>query len=92
MVTGSPNRRFFFLVSCVPSKYIHFAHLSRVVQRCSVKQGASVLVVVQIAVKIVWDVADVYAFSEIICLGTLTAHLESSSFISSSSSFSDFTT
>lgn len=56
------------------------------------KQGAQLLVVVQIAVKIVWDVDDVYAFFEIICLGTLTAHLESSSFISSSSSFSDFTT
>lgn len=56
------------------------------------KQGAQLLVVVQIAVKIVWDVDDVDAFFEIICLGTLTAHLESSSFISSSSSFSDFTT
>lgn len=56
------------------------------------KQGAQLLVVVQIAVKIVWDVDDVYAFFEIICLGTLMAHLESSSFISSSSSFSDFTT
>lgn len=56
------------------------------------KQGAQLLVVVQIAVMKVWDVDDVYAFFEIICLGTLTAHLESSSFISSSSSFSDFTT
>ena len=56
------------------------------------KQGAQLLVVVQIAVKIVWDVDDVYAFFEIICLGTLTDHLESSSLISSSSSFSDFTT